>query len=38
MASKARFATADYIREASGAEFTAKDFHTWHGKVHALEL
>ena len=28
----------DYIREASGGEFTAKDFRTWHGSVHALEL
>jgi DNA topoisomerase-1 len=27
-----------YIREASGAEFTAKDFRTWHGSVHALTL
>ena len=27
-----------YIREASGAEFTAKDFRTWHGSVHALDL
>jgi len=27
-----------YIREASGAEFTAKDFRTWHGTVHALML
>jgi DNA topoisomerase-1 len=27
-----------YIREASGAEFTAKDFRTWHGTVHALTL
>ena len=28
----------DYIREASGAEFTAKDFRTWHGSAHALDL
>jgi len=28
----------DYIREASGASFTAKDFRTWHGTVHALTL
>ena len=28
----------DYIREASGAAFTAKDFRTWHGTVHALTL
>jgi len=28
----------DYIREASGADFTAKDFRTWHGTVHALTL
>ncbi|KQP13830.1 DNA topoisomerase [Pseudorhodoferax sp. Leaf267] len=28
----------DYLREASGAEFTAKDFRTWHGSVHALSL
>ncbi|MBU2407020.1 MAG: DNA topoisomerase IB, partial [Gammaproteobacteria bacterium] len=28
----------DYIREAAGAEFTAKDFRTWHGTVQALEL
>ncbi len=28
----------DYIRAVSGAEFTAKDFRTWHGTVHALEL
>ena len=28
----------DYIREASGAAFTAKDFRTWHGSVHALTL
>ena len=26
----------DYIREAAGADFTAKDFRTWHGSVHAL--
>jgi DNA topoisomerase-1 len=28
----------DYLREASGADFTAKDFRTWHGSVHALAL
>ncbi len=28
----------DYLREASGGEFTAKDFRTWHGSVHALQL
>ena len=28
----------DYLRLASGGEFTAKDFRTWHGSVHALEL
>jgi DNA topoisomerase I len=28
----------DYIREASGANFTAKDFRTWHATVHALDL
>jgi DNA topoisomerase-1 len=28
----------DYIRETSGAGFTAKDFRTWHGTVHALAL
>ena len=28
----------DYIRDASGAEFTAKDFRTWHATVHALDL
>src|SRR5678815_4205784 len=28
----------DYIRDASGADFTAKDFRTWHGTVHALAL
>ena len=27
-----------YLREASGGEFTAKDFRTWHGSVHALAL
>ncbi len=27
-----------YLREASGGDFTAKDFRTWHGSVHALEL
>ncbi|HWH81372.1 MAG TPA: DNA topoisomerase IB [Burkholderiaceae bacterium] len=28
----------DYLREASGGDFTAKDFRTWHGSVHALQL
>jgi DNA topoisomerase-1 len=28
----------DYIRAASGADFTAKDFRTWHGTAHALAL
>jgi DNA topoisomerase-1 len=28
----------DYLRETSGASFTAKDFRTWHATVHALEL
>ena len=28
----------DYIRAASGSDFTAKDFRTWHGSVHALDL
>ena len=28
----------DYIRDAAGADFTAKDFRTWHGTVHALAL
>jgi DNA topoisomerase-1 len=28
----------DYLREASGGEFTAKDFRTWHGSVAALAL
>src|SRR4029077_8678541 len=28
----------DYIRAAAGADFTAKDFRTWHGSVHALDL
>jgi DNA topoisomerase I len=26
-----------YLRDASGADVTAKDFRTWHGKVHAAE-
>lgn len=26
----------DYIKEISGADFTAKDFRTWKGTVHAL--
>lgn len=28
----------DYLREAGGGDFTAKDFRTWHGTVQALEL
>ncbi|NML13533.1 DNA topoisomerase IB [Azohydromonas sp. G-1-1-14] len=28
----------DYLEEAAGERFTAKDFRTWHGSVHALEL
>ena len=28
----------DYLREASGGPFTAKDFRTWFATVHALEL
>lgn len=28
----------DYLRVVSGGEFTAKDFRTWHGSVHALQL
>ena len=28
----------DYLRGASGGEFTAKDFRTWHGSVLALQL
>ena len=28
----------DFIRAASGADFTAKDFRTWHATVHALDL
>ena len=28
----------EYIRAASGADFTAKDFRTWHGSAHALAL
>jgi DNA topoisomerase-1 len=27
-----------WLREAAGADFTAKDFRTWHATVHALEL
>ena len=27
-----------YLRELSGDDFTAKDFRTWHGTVHALDL
>jgi len=28
----------DYIADAAGARFTAKDFRTWHGSALALEL
>ena len=28
----------DYLRIASGADFTAKDFRTWHGSAAALAL
>ena len=28
----------DYLREATGSDFTAKDFRTWHATVDALEL
>jgi DNA topoisomerase-1 len=28
----------EYLREASGDDFTAKDFRTWHATVHALAL
>ncbi len=28
----------DYVRAASGADFTAKNFRTWHGTAHALAL
>ncbi len=28
----------DYLAEAAGERFTAKDFRTWHGSVLALEL
>ena len=28
----------DYLRELSGAEFTAKDFRTWHASVLTLQL
>ena len=28
----------DYLRDAAGENFTAKDFRTWHGTVQALEL
>lgn len=28
----------DYLRDATGGEFTAKDFRTWHASVLALEL
>jgi DNA topoisomerase I len=28
----------DYLREASGGDFTAKDFRTWFATVDALEL
>ena len=28
----------EYLREAAGADVTAKDFRTWHATVHALAL
>jgi DNA topoisomerase I len=28
----------DYLREAMGADFTAKDFRTWGATLHAIEL
>jgi DNA topoisomerase-1 len=28
----------DYLREITGAEFSAKDFRTWHASAHALQL
>jgi DNA topoisomerase-1 len=28
----------NYIKEATGAEFTAKDFRTWAGSLQALEI
>lgn len=28
----------DYLRDAGDADFTAKDFRTWHATVHALAL
>lgn len=28
----------DYLRDAAGDNFTAKDFRTWHGTTQALEL
>ena len=28
----------DYLRETGGADFTAKDFRTWHDSVDALDL
>jgi DNA topoisomerase I len=28
----------DYLRVAAGADFTAKDFRTWHATAHALAL
>ena len=28
----------EYLREAGGTDFTAKDFRTWHASVHALSL
>lgn len=27
----------DYIKEAAGSDFSAKDFRTWAGSIHALE-
>jgi DNA topoisomerase I len=28
----------DYLREAAGADFTAKDFRTWGATLRAVEL
>jgi len=28
----------DYLKEATGGDFSAKDFRTWHGTAHALAL
>lgn len=27
-----------YLKEATGGEFTARDFRTWAGSVHALAI